>query len=91
MIYFFALVSLLLLIPMGFAFGEVHNFSTDKSLYHNDDQLNITGNVSYDPDVPFVTVQIFTPGKSNFADFNTVPTNSDGSFLSAFSSKSIRP
>jgi hypothetical protein len=62
----------------------VEDFTTTQSLYHKDDQLNIFGNVSYDPEIPFVTIQIFTPGKSNFADFNTVPVNSDGSFSDVF-------
>ena len=86
MTYFFVLIFLLSILPIGstFAFGEVYDFSTDQFLYHNDDQLIISGNVSYDPDVPFVTVQIFTPGKSNFADFNTVSVNSDGSFSTTF-------
>jgi hypothetical protein len=86
MAHFLILIFLFLLVPIGFAFafGEVHNFSTDKSLYHKGDQLNISGNVSYDPDVPFVTIQIFTPGKLNFADFNTVSANSDGSFSTTF-------
>ncbi len=48
------------------------------------DHLNISGNVSYDSSIPFVTIQIFTPGKSNFADFNTIPANSDGSFTATF-------
>ncbi len=46
--------------------------------------MNISGNVSFDPEIPFVTIQIFTPGKSNFADFNTVLVNSDGSFSAIF-------
>ena len=80
------LVFLLLLIPIWstFAFGEVYDFSTDKSLYHKSDKLTISGNISYDPGVPFVTIQIFTPDKSNFADFNTVPVNPDGSFSTTF-------
>ena len=82
----FVLVFLLLLIPIGstFAFGEVCDFSTDKSLYHMSDKLTISGNISYDPGVPFVTIQIFTPDKYNFVDFNTVPVNSDGSFSTTF-------
>ena len=86
MTYFFTLVFLLSLLPIGytFAFGEVRDFSTNQSLYHDDDQLQVTGNVSYDPDVSFVTIQIFTPGKSNFADFDTVSVNSDGSFSTKF-------
>ena len=78
----FLIISFLMLLPLSFSFayGSVNDFTTDKSLYHKDDQLTITGNVSYDPEIPFVTIQIFTPGKSNFADFNTVPANSDGSF-----------
>jgi hypothetical protein len=67
-----------------FAFAEVYDFSTDKSLYHKDDQLTISGTLSYDPEIPFVTIQIFTPGKSNFADFNTIPANPNGSFSATF-------
>ncbi|MDH3856250.1 MAG: hypothetical protein OES27_09045, partial [Nitrosopumilus sp.] len=83
---FLALVFLLSLIPMGntFAFGEVYTFSTDKSLYHDGDQLNVSGNVSYDPGIPFVTIQIFTPNKSNFADFNMISVNPDGGFSAIF-------
>ena len=79
MIRFFAIFFLFLLIPFSLtsAFGIVSDFTTNKSLYHKDDQLNISGNVSFDPEIPFVTIQIFTPGKSNFADFNTVPVNSE--------------
>ena len=77
---------LFLLIPLSLnsVFGVVEDFTTNKSLYHKDNQLNISGNVSYDPEIPFVTIQIFTPGKSNFADFNTVPVNADGSFSTVF-------
>ncbi len=84
MIRNFAILMLFLLIPLSFnsVFGVVENFTTDKSLYHKDNQLNISGNVFYDSEIPFVTIQIFTPGKSNFADFDTVPVNPDGSFSS---------
>jgi len=86
MIHYFAIFLLFLLIPLSFssAFGVIENFTTDKSLYHKDDLLNISGNVLYDPENPFITIQIFTPGKSNFADFNTVLINSDGSFSTFF-------
>jgi len=86
MIRYFAFFFISLLISLSFssAFGMVDNFTTDKSIYHKDDSLIISGNVSYDPEIPFVTIQIFTPGKSNFADFNTVPINSDGSFSVTF-------
>jgi len=82
----FTLIFFLLLIPLNynFAFGTVENFSTDKLLYHMDDQLNISGNIAYDPDVPFITIQIFTPGKSVFADFKTFPVNPNGSFSTSF-------
>ena len=82
----FTLIFLSLIIPASFALanGEVNIFSTDKSIYHKNDQLNISGNVEYDPNVPFVTVQIFTPGKSGFADFKTFPVGSDGVFSATF-------
>ena len=81
-----SLILLLLIIPVGVpaAFGIVNDFTTDKPLYNAGDELEIIGNVSYDPSIPFVTVQIFTPGKSNFADFNTISVNSDGSFSALF-------
>src|SRR5210317_1160512 len=80
------LLFLFLLIPSSLVsvFAVVEDFSTDKSLYHKGDQLTVSGNVSYDSNIPFVTIQIFTPGKSNFADFNTIPTNTDGSFSATF-------
>ncbi len=86
MIRNFTLLLLFLLIPLSLnsVFGVVENFTTDRSLYHKDNQLNISGSVSYDPEIPFVTIQIFTPGKLNFADFNTVPVNADGSFSTVF-------
>jgi len=86
MIHYFAIFFLALLIPLSFssAFGLVEDFTTSKSVYYLDDQLSISGNVSYDPKIPFVTIQIFTPGKSNFADFNTVLVNSNGSFSATF-------
>ena len=71
----FRIFFLLLLIPVFVlpAFAVVDNFTTDKSLYHQGDQLKISGIVSHDPKIPFVTIQVFTPGRSNFADFNTIP------------------
>jgi len=86
MIHYFAIFFLSLLIPLSFssAFGVVEDFTTSKSVYYEDEQLSISGNVSYDAEIPYVTIQIFTPGKSNFADFNTILVNSDGSFSTAF-------
>ncbi len=83
----FRVFFLLLLIPSIIlpAFAIVDDFITDRSLYHQGDQLRISGTVSYDSEIPFVTIQIFTLGKSNFADFNMIPVNSDGNFSAAFS------
>ena len=82
----FHILFLLLLIPSIVlpAFAIVDDFTTDKSLYHQGDQLKISGTVSYDSKISFVIIQIFTPGKSNFADFNTIPVNPEGSFSAAF-------
>jgi len=86
MIHYFTIFFLFLLLPLSFssASGAVEDFTTNKSLLHKDDSLIISGNVSYDAEMPFVTIQIFTPGKSSFADFNTVMVNSDGSFSAIF-------
>ncbi len=75
-----------LLIPLSFssAFGVVEDFTTSKFVYYEDEQLSISGNVSYDAEIQYVTIQIFTPGKSNFADVDTVLVNSDGSFSAIF-------
>jgi hypothetical protein len=82
----FHIIFLLLLIPSVAVptFATVDDFTTNKSLYHQGDQLTISGIVSYDSEIPFVTIQIFTPGKSNFADFNTIPANPNGSFSTTF-------
>ncbi len=81
-----ALIFLFLIFPVSYviAHGEVNDFSTDKKIYHKNDQLNISGNVEFDSNVPFVTIQIFTPGKSGFADFKTFPIGSDGKFSAVF-------
>jgi len=85
MILYFS-IFILLLVPflLASSFGLVADFDTNQSLFHKDDKLIVRGNVSYDPDIPFVTVQIFTPGKSTFADFDTVLVDPDGSFTVAF-------
>ncbi len=81
--YFLPLILLIsgLVLP---AFATVDDFTTDKAVYHEGDRLVITGSVSYDSKFPFVTVQIFNPGKTSFTDFNTVPVNTDGSFSVSF-------
>jgi hypothetical protein len=81
---FYSLFVLLLISSFVPVFATVYDFTTDESLYHKGDQLTVSGTVSYDPEIPFVTIQIFTPGKSNFADFNTIPANLDGSFSTTF-------
>ena len=82
----FIFIFLALILPTSFTLthGSVDDFSTDKSIYHKNDQLSISGNVQYDSDVPFATIQIFTPGKSGFADFKTFPVSSDGVFSATF-------
>ena len=86
--YFFNFASLSFLLMIIFiipyAYASVEEFTTDKSVYFYDDQLIISGIVSFDPENPFVTIQIFNPDKSNFADFDTIPVNSDGSFSANF-------
>jgi hypothetical protein len=82
----FMLIFFILVLSTGFAVahGTLEGFSTDKSTYHENEQLNISGIVQYNSDVPFVTIQIFTPEKSGFADFKTFPVGSDGTFSVSF-------
>ena len=64
----FHILFLISLIPSTIipAFAIVDDFTTDKSLYHDGDSLTISGNVSFDSAIPYVTIQIFTPGKFSF-------------------------
>jgi len=86
MIHYFAIFLIFLLIPLCFssAFGEVVDFTTNKSLYRHWDQLSISGNVFYDPEFPTITIQIFDPNKSNFAGVDVVIVNLDGGFQLIF-------
>jgi len=85
MIHYFAIFFLALVVPLNFpsAFGVVEDFTTNTSLYHQGDQLSISGNVFYDPTIQNVIIQILTPWNS-FADFNEFVVNSDGSFFANF-------
>ncbi len=81
---YFAIIFLLVLIPLSFslAFGSVDDFTTDKSLYYEGDTLHVSGTVSSELDSPNVTIVIFNPGKSTFVTLGSAIANSDGSFSS---------
>ena len=82
MIRYFATIFLLILVPLSFfsAFGDVEDFTTNKSIYYEGDTLYVSGNVSSDLDSPEVTIVIFNPGKSTFVTLGSAAANSDGSF-----------
>jgi len=82
MIRYFPIIFLLMLIPLNFssAFGDVEDFTTNKSIYYEGDTLYVSGNVSSDLDSPEVTIVIFNPGKSTFVTLGSATANSDGSF-----------
>jgi len=65
-------------------FGSVQNFSTDKSIYHDDDTLKISGTVNYDATIPSVILQIITPSGDGLAGIANVLPKSDGSFSTTF-------
>ena len=71
-----------LLVPLSFfsVFGEVEDFTTNKSLYYEGDTLYVSGNVSSDLEAPDVTIVIFNPSKSTFVTLGFATANSDGSF-----------
>ncbi len=81
MIHYFAIFFIFLLISLGFpsAFGVV-DFTTNKSLHPQGDQLSISGNVFFDPEFLTITIQIFNPNESNFAGVDVVIVNPDGGF-----------
>ena len=82
MIHYFSIFFVSLLIPLSFfsVFGEVEDFTTDKSLYYEGDTLYVSGNVSSDLGAPDVTIVIFNPSKSTFVTLGFATANSDGSF-----------
>ena len=78
----FAILLFFLLFPLSFnsIFGEVEDFTTDKSLYYDGDTLYVSGTVSSDLDAPEVTIVVFNPSKSTFVTLDSTTANSDGSF-----------
>jgi len=82
MIHYFTIFFLSLLIPFSIssAFGDVEDFTTNKSLYYEGDTLYVSGNVSSDLESPNVTIVIFNPGKTTFVTLGSAVANSDGSF-----------
>ena len=66
------------------AYAEVISVSSDKTDYLSGDTITISGKVKFDPDIPFVIINILTPAKDNFVSIETVPANSGGSFSTTF-------
>ena len=79
---YFVLFSLLLLLPSSFflAFATVDDFTTDKTLYHTDDSLIISGNVVYDSSIFSIILQIITPSGSGLAHVDSITPKNDGTF-----------
>jgi len=73
------LLFLLIHLSSSLAFGEI-NFITDKSLYHKDDQLNISGSVSYDPLALGASMLILNPEQSDIVTIDFDDVDSDGNF-----------
>ena len=84
MIRYFTVLFVLLFVPLSVSsvFGTVEDFTTNKSLYHEGDQISISGNVSYDPSNPFIIIQIITPDQTDIAGIDQIIASSDGSFSS---------
>jgi len=79
---YFLLFLLLLSIPSGslFAFASVNDFTTDKTLYHTDDPLVISGNVDYDPARLSIILQIITPSGTGLAHVDSIVPKNNGDF-----------
>ena len=79
---FFTFLLLLLLIPSGsfLAFATVNDFTTDKTLYHTDDSLTISGNVDYDSTLFSIILQIITPSGNGLAHVDSITPKNDGAF-----------
>ena len=79
---FFAFFLLLLLTSSGsfLAFATVNDFTTDKTLYHTNDSLTISGNVDYDPTLFSIILQIMTPSGNGLAHVDSITPKNDGTF-----------
>ncbi|QLH04496.1 hypothetical protein C5F49_03565 [Nitrosopumilus oxyclinae] len=73
---------LLLIFPIFLtpSFATVNDFTTDKTLYHTDDTIVISGNVDYDPELLSIIIQIITPSGTGLAHVDSAIPNTDGSF-----------
>ena len=78
----FAFFTSLLFIPSMFAisFATVSDFTTDKTSYHTDDSIILSGNVVYDPDLFSIIVQIITPSGNGMAHVDSIIPKKDGTF-----------
>ena len=81
---FILVFSFLLLFPLGLSsiFASVDEINTHQSVYYEGDLVIISGFVSYDPELPSVTIQILNPAKSDFAGIAFALVQPDGSFIS---------
>ena len=81
---FVLVFSFLLLFPLGISsiFASVDEINTNQSVYYEGDLVIISGFVSYDPELPSITIQILNPTKSDFAGIAFALVQPDGSFIS---------
>ena len=66
---FVLVFSFLLLFSLGISsiFASIDEINTNQSVYYEGDLVIIFGFVSYDPELPSITIQILNPTKSDFA------------------------
>jgi hypothetical protein len=82
-IQFFPLLFSILVLLFIPVYAEVLTISSDKSEYFDGDTITISGQVNFDPEIPFIIIQILTPTET-FADFGQVIPNTSGSFSTTF-------
>ena len=79
--YYFVLFLILFLTPnLLYSFATVNDFTTDKSLYHLDDSIILSGKVSYDPNITSIIIQIITPSGNGLAHIDHAIPKNDGTF-----------
>jgi len=74
--------SIILIFSFTNAFADVNDFTTNQSLYHDGDQILISGDVSNYSENPFIIIQIITPDQSDIVGIDQISASSDGSFTS---------
>lgn len=69
-VVFLCIFLILFVLPL-MAFGEIQNFTTDKTKYFEDQAIFVSGKVDYNENSPFLIVRVLNPSESDFVFFRS--------------------